>query len=146
MSDTLDWICNEIGADKCHVLSKRHDKQTVSARRIVTYFFNLKGKSSTWIGKLLGRDHSSVLVALHNIKEQDKVRALKAYEKFVKVVEGGNISEFLVQNIRPKMTIKVPNYKTGGIETREIYVDEYKPKMTKLPDMYVKGKSGAWSR
>lgn len=63
MSDTLDWICNEIGADKAIILSRRHDKKAVFFRRIAYWFFKLKGKSSTWTGNLFNRDHSSVLVA-----------------------------------------------------------------------------------
>lgn len=143
MSDTLDWICNEIGVSKSLVLCKRQDKQVVAKRWTVMYFFHLLGKSTVWIGYLLNRDHSPVHHCIHHIKDTEKKRAMQAYEKYMITVEGKRIDEMMVKNLRPKIKIKIPNYHTGAVEEKEIFADEYKPKFTELQYNY---KQGMWDK
>lgn len=130
--NTLEWVCDEIGAKSYLVCSRRHDKKTVSQRRIVTTFFRLLGKSSTWCGRLLSRDHSSILVAERNTTQEEKVKAAILVNKHQSLFGGEPIDEKIYALIRPKIRIKVPNYKTGGIDFKEVYADEYKPN-GKLP-------------
>lgn len=125
MSDTLDWVCNEIGVSRKLVLSRRREMSVVLKRWTIFYFFHLLGKSTTWIGNLFARDHSPVHHCIHHIKEPEKRRALQAYEKYMIEVDGRDISELKIENIVPTITIKVPNYHTGAIELKEITVGEY---------------------
>lgn len=125
MSDTLDWVCNEIGVSRKLVLSRRRERPLVLKRWTIMYFFRLLGKSTPWIGKILIRDHSVVDHCIHTIKEQERKRAFDAYEKYMKDIVGRDISELKIENIVPTITIKVPNYHTGAIELKEITVGEY---------------------
>ena len=140
--NTLDWVCDELGAKNYIVCSRRHDKTTVSQRRIVTAFFRLLGKSSTWCGRMLNRDHSSILVAEKNTTQEEKIKAEILVNKHQSLFGGEPINEELYASIRPKIKIKVPNYRTGGIDYKEVYADEYKPN-GKLPCIRNK-LSGRW--
>jgi len=128
MSDTLDWICNEIGARKELILSKRREREVVSKRWTIFYFFHLLGKSTVWIGNLFNCDHSPVYHCIRVINDADKNRAIEAYKKYHTEVKGRDISELTIEVIEQKITLKVPNYKTGAIEFREIPVSEYEKK------------------
>lgn len=132
MSDTLDWLCNEIGIKREKILSPSRDKKTVSKRHIIVLFFRLMGKSSVWLEQYLNRDHSSILHAEQVANDEERKRACELAKKYTQRILGEEIDELKIDNIRRKMTIRVPNYHTGAIEEKEIFVDEYKPKITKL--------------
>ena len=140
---TLDWVCDEIGAKNYIVCSRRHDKKTVSQRRVIITFFRLLGKSSTWCGRVLSRDHSSILVAERNVTPEEKIKAAILVNKHQSLFGGKMLDDAIYALIRPKIKIKVPNYKIGGIDFKEVYADEYNPNSGKLPP-YRNKKSGRW--
>lgn len=143
MSDTLDWLCGELGVAREIITSARRDNPTTSKRRIIVLFFKINGKSSVWMERCLNRDHSSILHAVKCASDAEKKRACELVKKYTTQIEGGSINELKVDNIRRKIKIRVPNYHTGTIDEKEVFADEYKPKFTELQYDY---KPGVWNK
>ena len=132
MADTLDGLCKELNIEREVILSPKRDKQTASKRRVAILFFRLKGKSSLWIEKYLKRDHSVVFHAIDTATDEERGLACALVRNYI-TAEGGEPDDIKIDSIRRKIKIKVPNYKKGTIEEKEIFADEYKPKFTVLP-------------
>ena len=143
MSDTLDWVCGELGVTRELFLSRRREKQIATKRRIIFLFFRLLGKSTVWMQMYLKRDHTTMCVAINKSTDDDRARACELVKKYNTNILGKEIDELKVDSIRRKITIRVPNYHTGAIEEREVSADEYQPKKGRLP--CIKNKlSGRW--
>ena len=145
MSDTLDWVCGELGVSRELFLSRRREKPVATKRRIIFLFFRLLGKSTVWMERYLKRDHTTMCVAIKKTTDDDKARACELVKKYNHVILGKNIDELKVDNIRRKIIIRVPNYHTGAIEEKEVFADEYQPKQGKLPEIK-NGLSGEWNK
>lgn len=145
MSDTLDWVCGELGVSRELFLSRRREKPIATKRRIIFLFFRLMGKSTVWMQMFLKRDHTTMCVAINKSTDDEKARACELVKKYNANILGKDISELKVDNIRRKIKIKVPNYHTGAIEEREVFTDEYQPKQGKLPEIK-NGLSGEWNK
>lgn len=145
MSDTLDWLCGELGIQRELIVSPRRERPVQKKRRIIILFFRIMGKSTVWLERFLHRDHSSILVAQNRAHDDEKKRACELVKKYTKNILGNEIDELKIDNIRRKITIRVPNYHTGAIEEKEVFADEYQPKQGKLPEIKEKV-SGSWNR
>ena len=145
MSDTLDWVCGELGVTRELFLSRRREKPIATKRRIIFLFFRLLGKSTVWMQMYLKRDHTTMCVAINKSTDDDRARACELVKKYNTNILGKEIDELKVDSIRRKITIRVPNYHTGAIEEREVYADEYQPKKGRLPVIRDR-LSGEWNK
>lgn len=102
MSDTLDWICGQLGVSRGDITSNRRDDFIVTRRRIISYFFNHYQKGSLWISKLLHKHWTSVTSMLQTIKECEMIRALELSKKYEDEIVGMDITELCLDRIVQK--------------------------------------------
>lgn len=124
MSDTLDWLCGQIGARRDEVLSQRQYRDLVNKRRIVIAFFHFLKKSTPWIGAVINKDHSTVVTVLKNLPTEYYNMALKLYEKYEVEINGRNIEELKVEAIKKTVWKKVPDYKHSCTIMKEVEIGE----------------------
>lgn len=68
--DIIKVVANKYGILSSTILSDARNKLYVHARHEVMYYLHLKGYSTVQIGKMLNRDHSTVLNGI----KQHKIR------------------------------------------------------------------------
>lgn len=104
MSDTLDWLCGQLGVDRDFIQSSRKDERIVERRRIIAYFFARYKKSTVWIARLLNKHWSSVNNMLEVISEKEKLRAIELSNKYDNRV--ANIDELCLDRCLKKINRK----------------------------------------
>lgn len=113
---SLEFIARELLTTPKELTSRCKTRDLVRKRWTAMCFYRLMGLSVTRIGAILGLDHETVTYGLNKADEPLRAKAKEAYCKFRQ--EEPNC-KFL-----PKRTkvVKVPNYQTGEIETKEIEI------------------------
>lgn len=66
----IDEVCVKYQVSKNDIFSHRRGKDSVLARKILYKVLSLDGKSSTQIGNILHRDHSTVVVSLQQMDKE----------------------------------------------------------------------------
>lgn len=124
MSDTLDWVCIQIGTKRDELLSTRQYRDLALKRKIVFAFFRMLNKSSTWIGSLLNRNHVTVLQALNTIQDKQHNRAVELVAKYKREIEGRDIGELKVERIVKTVRKKVPDYLHSCVVEKDVEVED----------------------
>lgn len=71
----IEQVANWYGIDADEIRSRRRYRHLHRARTAVSYILKKRGWSTTAIGDLLDRDHSSILSALNRLKEDPQQMA-----------------------------------------------------------------------
>ena len=97
----MDWVCNELDVDRDVITGKSKFGSIVAKRWIIACFLYKLGNNYSQIGRIIWRDHSTVMHALDNATESmwdTAYHLLVKYDDF----------------IAPKK--KIPNYGKSRIE------------------------------
>ena len=66
--DKIDEICRMYGVERIHLFSRRRDKKVVEARKTAYWVLRNCGLSFPQIGKIMHKDHTTVLKVLRGMK------------------------------------------------------------------------------
>jgi len=66
--EIIDSICQAYGIKKMHLLSKRRDKKLVYVKKLTYVTLRNLGLSLPKIGKLLNKDHTTILHGIRTFK------------------------------------------------------------------------------
>lgn len=65
----IDEVCIKYGTNEAELKSDRRLKNVVTAKKIIWKVLALDGKSTTYIGAIFNKDHSTVCVGINGLKE-----------------------------------------------------------------------------
>lgn len=66
----IEDICEKYGVKKQHLLSRRRDAELVKIKKLTYWTLRQAGLSLPKIGKLMNKDHSTVLYGIRTFNEK----------------------------------------------------------------------------
>lgn len=64
----IEDICFAFNLRKEHILSKRRDKRLIEVKKLIYWILRNEGLSFPQIGKLMNKDHSTILKVLRGME------------------------------------------------------------------------------
>lgn len=114
-----EWILRELGLRNDFLAKCGRTKEEVRLKWTIICFYRVGGKSTPYIARLIGIDHSSVLYALRRAGKEIREKAIELLLKYNKEVGGMKMTE-LPPKIKKLGYIKVPDYKHSRFITKAI--------------------------
>lgn len=88
--DILDIVCEKLDVCGADLRNRSRKKELIAAKRIIIYVMKKRGFSSTYIGKFLNCDHTTVI---HNFKKLRPDEIELGNQILEKLGEGANLSK-----------------------------------------------------
>lgn len=79
LNEMIEEVCVKFGTSRGEIFSQRRNKGSVTARKIIYKVLTLDGNSTTKVGQIMSRDHSSVVVGIHFIDENKDLSEYATY-------------------------------------------------------------------
>lgn len=113
---SIEFIAHELSTTPTELRSRCKNRDLVRKRWAAMCFYRLMGLSTVRIGAYLDLDHQTVLHGLEHADEEIRLKARECYAKFTEQ-EPDN-------NLLPRRTkiVRVPNYHTGEVITKEVEI------------------------
>lgn len=121
-----EWLLNQLGMTSEELQSGRRGKNTAK-RWVVMWFYRAAGKSYPYIGRKTGHDQLSVRYGCINAPQTIKMLAEEYLRRYITEVlhETPSFAPTLPEE-KPKTFIKIPDYKTSQVITKEVDIDDVK--------------------
>lgn len=127
--EMIQEVCNNFGVKPDDIYSLRRDKNTVSAKKAIYYVLRQSGLSFSQIGRIVNKDHQTVLITLRSMSNDLIKYATSIYNKYIDMGIKEELklqNTILNQNRKKIIDLLNRNYTMGQI------IDE-----TKLSRSYV---------
>lgn len=127
---SIEWLLGQLGITEEELASSSRERKLSNKRWLVMWFYRRMGKSYPQIGRKIGKDQSSVRYGCLNIPTGLKMLAEEYLCRYVTEVLHQTPDFTPIEpeeKEKPKVTIKVPDYKNNITRFMEVYVDSLKP-------------------
>lgn len=116
----IEEICMKYKVGTRNIFSQSRKKDTVTARKILYKVLLLYGKSSTQIGKIMNRDHSSIVVGAKDVDNKPELKQYATY-LYLKYRDTEEISPRIDVKVAKKVIYdEVRYYLNEGLSPMEI--------------------------
>jgi transposase len=120
LNEMIEEVCVKFGTSRGEIFSQRRNKGSVTARKIIYKVLTLDGNSTTKVGQIMSRDHSSVVVGIHSIDENKDLSEYATY-LYLKYREEEKVSPDIDAEITKKIIINyVKKYHNKGLSVKQI--------------------------
>lgn len=120
LNEVIEETCVKFRTSKNEIFSQRRNKGAVSARKVIYKILTLDGKSTTRIGQIMGRDHSSVVVGIQSVDENKELSEFATY-LYLKYREDEEVSQEIDEEAAKRLiTNCVKKYYNKGLTEKEI--------------------------
>ena len=98
----ISEVCNYFSIKPDDIRSLRRDKNTASAKKVIYCVLRMFGLSFNQIGRIVNKDHQTVLVTIRRTEKKLKKYAEYIYKKYMKLgmEEEINQQQFILRNQR----------------------------------------------
>ena len=119
---SIDWILAHLNISRTDFFSKKKTRDIIQKRWVAIWFYWVAGKNYSEIARKVGRDHTSVFNA---IKKMDvTIKNLAEELLMLYATEVSKTSINFTHTEKPKVTVKVPDYKNSKVVEKEVDFDE----------------------
>lgn len=119
---SIDWILAHLNIKKADFFSGKHTRDIVQKRWVAIWFYYVAGKNYCEIARKIGRDHTSVINAIKKMDATIKNLAEELLMLYATEVSKTPIN--FTHTEKPKVTVKVPDYKHSEVVEKEVDFDE----------------------
>lgn len=119
---SIDWLLAHLNIKKADFFSGKHTRDIVNKRWVAIWFYYVAGKNQSEIARKLGRDHTSISNALK--KMDATIKNLAEELLMLYVAENNKAPIEFTRTEKPKVTVKVPDYKHSKVVEKEVDFDE----------------------
>jgi hypothetical protein len=120
-----DWLLNQLGMTEEQLYSSCRQRDLVNKRCVMMWFYRAAGKSFPYIGKILKKNHTTVISACKKLPPSVKALAEEMLFEYITQVLGEK-TDFEPAE-KPKVKIKVPDYHNNITKFVEVDKDSIKP-------------------
>lgn len=115
-----DEIASKYGICAAYIFTKSRRKEAIKARKILYKVLLLSGKSTTQVGMMLNRDHSTVAIMAKTVDKDDELREYATY-LYLKYRDTPEISKRVDIDTAKKVIFnKIKEYYNSGKSLTEI--------------------------
>ena len=106
--ELIQDVCNKFCIKPSDIFSQRKDKNTASAKKVVYYVLRKSGLSFCQIGKIVNKNHETILTTLKNISKELTEYADKVAELYTGIKE-----ELINQDINKQRKVLIDMLNKG---------------------------------
>lgn len=115
-----DEIASKYGICAAYIFTKSRRKEAITARKILYKVLLLSGKSTTQVGMILNRDHSTVAIMAKTVDKDDELREYATY-LYLKYRDTPEINKRVDVDTAKKVIFnKIKEYYNSGKSLTEI--------------------------
>ncbi len=120
LNELIEEVCVKFGTSRGEIFSQRRNKGSVTARKIIYKVLTLDGNSTTKVGRIMIRNHSSIVVGIHSIDENKDLSKYATY-LYLKYREEEKVSPDIDAETAKKIMINyVRKYHNKGLSVEQI--------------------------
>jgi DNA-binding CsgD family transcriptional regulator len=120
LDEVIEEACVKFRTSRNDIFSQRRNKGAVSARKVIYKILTLDGKSTTRIGQIMHRDHSSIVVGIKSLDENKELSEFATY-LYLKYREDEEVSQEIDEEAAKRLiTNCVKKYYNKGLTEKEI--------------------------
>lgn len=128
--ESREWILRQLGMSLEQLFSNCRRKGFSDKRWLVVWFYRASGKTYPYIARMIGKDQSSVRYACENMSPT--IKALAEEYLFQYITEELHEKTDFIPMEKPKVKVRVPDYKHSVIVEADVDFDKSKKEFKKI--------------
>ena len=120
--EMIEEVCLQYKTGQASIFSQSRQKAAVTARKIIYKVLMLDGKSSTQIGNMMNRDHSTIVVGARSVDEDMGLKKYATY-LYLKYRNGKEVNSHIdVSLAKSVITDEIKHLLNEGLSKQDISI------------------------
>lgn len=114
----IEEVCQHFGCNYIDVFSRRRQKNLVYAKKVVYWILRKEGLTFNQIGRMLEKDHETIIIGIRTLPEQYKSYAQKIMNKYKKW--GLREQKIQDEEVFTSKMVRIADYLNKGLSEQQI--------------------------